>query len=197
MKKSKVFLIIILIITVAAAASLGFWYWQESQLKEAPDEVSTFEEMDFQEGPGGDFPLSIEESSDGVILGWPPENMKVIQVRVFNLGEAGDIKDHQLAFFTSNFEVEEEDVAVFIPETLERNSPSSQFSVPEEFPEPESFLLPPYRVGDIPQGFYDNSYSASEFSFEKDGRYLIKVMGVRNGTRVLAEYLLIFKGKTE
>jgi hypothetical protein len=197
MEKSRASLVIILIVAVIAGVSLGFWYWQKLQFKEQPDEIPSFEEIDFQEGPGGDFPLSIEESSGGVILNWPPENMKVIQVRVFDLGEAGDMKDHQLAFFTSNFEVEEEDIAVFIPETLERNSPSSQFSVPEEFPEPENFLLPPYRVGEIPQGFYDNGYSGSEFSFEKDGRYLIEVMGVRNGTRVLAEYLLIFKGKTE
>ncbi|MDD5144636.1 MAG: hypothetical protein PHW72_00665 [Candidatus Pacebacteria bacterium] len=177
-------------IVLGLGGSFAFQYWQKNLTQK--EQGATPEEIEFQEGFGGDFPLNLEKTDEGVFLSWPLKDMKVTQVRVFNLGDPKNSRDHKLVFFTSNFETEKGAANIFIPEELERNLPQTQPSLFRKVSDPDVFISSPYKIGDVPEGFYDNTYPKADSIFEENQHYLIEVVGVQDGTSIRAEYFLIF-----
>lgn len=147
--------------------------------------------IDFRDGAEGDFEIKLSKKGEKIVLDWPTE-IKITEVKVYNLGELWDLQDHFVTFNIANF-----DISAPPPIRKEELSPE----VPEEtrefpldvFPQPEVYILPPYPIGEIPEGFFDNTFYTEKFPkgsaiFEKGGRYSVELYGINPEGKYLSGY---------
>lgn len=197
-KKKFIFFIFLALISGAAIALpllRNFPLLQKIQFKEviqaAIKEVPRSVILTPKEGIDGDFVMEAKKEN-GIVLSWPVE-VKVTQVRVYDLGDPVDFKDHKLVFFAADSSLASDLVkTLIIPLELERIAPFKQPQSGLRLPEPNVYLTSPYHVGDIVQGFYDNTIEKVNPIFTKGHRYLIQVMGIKEGRDQADEYFFTF-----
>lgn len=197
---SKKQLIIGILITViifcAGITVLVFYYRLHPKISIKEVEVKIPVIVNLEEGGAGDFTLEAEKKEGGVILKWP-EEVKVIQIKVYNLGDPRNLEDHKLVFFTAILKMDKSQVESSLPQFLARFKPGeAPFSKEKiNIPEPAvfPFLPSPYQIGVVPDGFFDNTPDRPDSIFRKDQFYLIEVRGVEGQELKSAEYLLLYK----
>ena len=154
--------------------------WSETAEKYYPGGGNA---IDFRDKAQGDFTIELSKEGEKVILNWPAE-IKVVGVRVYNLGTLRDLQDHKIVFDMVNWDINnppvisEEEITEVLPETTSQ---------------PEVYLFPPYTVGEILEGFFDNTLYEKEEEkgkpvFEKGDRYSIEIYGISSGGKYLGGY---------
>lgn len=149
---SPKYLILIILIAIILGSLAGFLVYQY-KVRVAQPEIPVppeilpppelFEPVAFE--------LKTEIKNNKVFLKWP-EEIRVVRVALWNLGEIGDPEDHKIVFDIATLELE-----------------------------PEIFLKPPYQIGTIPQGFIDITPEKREPIFVKGARYLVEAYGREKG----------------
>jgi hypothetical protein len=137
--------------------------------------------IDFRNGAQGDFEIEASMAGNTVELSWP-EEIKVVEVKVYDVGTLRDLQDHAVIFNIINWDVNS-------PPELTDEIATSTPSGP--LPQPEVYLSPDYEVGDRPAGFFNGFFvepEPKENLFEKGKRYSIELMGVNGAGELLMGY---------
>jgi len=202
---------IIIGLSVLALTLTGVLWWQISQ-KPAPDIQdnaylqeegkivfqpwsSTAERyypgggnaIDFRDGAQGDFQISATKKSGKMVLTWPKE-IKVTEVKVYNIGQLANLQDHFPVFSIINFDF------TAPPVLPAEGSVVPQEVIPEIFSQPEVYLSPTYEIGKIPTGFFDSTFYTESFVkgsvvFEQGSRYSVELYGINTqGKRLVGYY---------
>jgi hypothetical protein len=110
---------------------------------------------DFREGSNGNFLVELERKDNKIILSWP-EEIKIVNVKVIDIGKIWNLKDHQIVWGVQNYDP---------------NQPSTG-------PTSQAYINPPYELGNKPEGFFllkgvNNIFQASE-----GRRYSVEILGL-------------------
>lgn len=200
---SPKYIIITLSAVVLLLAGILIWQWRQEPLSFPEESFSPSEggrvvhkpwaetaekyypgggnAIDFRDGAQGDFEIEASISGSAVELNWP-EEIKAVEVKVFDIGTLRDLQDHQIVFDIVNWDINNP------PELTEETSGSTP---PESFSQPEVYLSPGYKVGDMPSGFFSALFAGIEQKenvFEAGKRYSIELMGINGEGRLLTGY---------
>lgn len=165
----------------APGGQIVFQPWSETAEKYYPGGGNA---IDFRDGAEGDFEVELSRKGEKVVLNWPAE-IKVIEVKLYNLGTLWNLQDHSLVFTIGTFDITKPPLP---PAT------GTQPLIPDQpFPEPKVFLKSPYEIGQIPEGFFDNTFYTEEFPegsviFQKGARYSVELYGINPEGKYLSGY---------
>jgi len=139
--------LILIIIVAIIFGYLGGFLTCRSQIKVTQPKVTAVPEI----VQPITFELKTEIKDDKVFLKWP-EDVKVVRVTVWNMGNIGDSEDHKIVF---------------------------DMVKPES--EKEIYFKSPYQIGAVPQDFIDVASEKIEPILVKGDRYIVEARGTREG----------------
>lgn len=200
-KFSPKYIIIALVIAVLVLAGMLTWQYQQKPVSPTeetslPTEggqvvfkpwAETAEKyypgggnaIDFRDGAQGNFQIEANKSGDTMSLSWE-KGIKVVQVKVYDIGTLRDLQDHEIIFDIMNWDINN-------PPEITEDTPIP--TVPGSLPQPEVYLSSSYKIGDTPKGFFKNNMvSERENIFEAEKRYSIELVGVNSEGKMLEGY---------
>lgn len=168
---------------IAPGGQIIFKPWSETAERYYPGGGNA---IDFRQGAEGDFEIKLSRKGEKIVLDWPKE-IKITEVKVYNLGQLWDLQDHFMVFNIINFDI------FAPPPTREGEPPEIPELPPEILPQPEVYLSPPYQIGEIPAGFFDITFYTEKFPkgspiFERGGRYSVELYGINPEGKYLSGY---------
>lgn len=199
---SPKYVIIALIIVVIILAGILYWQYQKPPISPLEEGLSletggqivhkpwsdTAEKyypgggnaIDFRDGAQGNFEIKTSKTGETLRLDWPNE-IKAIHVKVYDIGTLSNLQDHEVVFDIVNWDMNN-------PLEITEESPTS--TIPESFPQPNVYISSTYKIGDVPEGFFENSLIQEESQniFEIGKRYSIELIGVNKEGKLLEGY---------
>jgi len=110
---------------------------------------------DFRDGSNGNFEVKLERKDDKVILSWF-EKIKIATIKVIDIWEIWDLKDHKLVWGIQNYD----------PGQSSANETKL------------SYLTSPYELGVKPEGFFLLKEISQQLELKSGRRYSIELLGL-------------------
>jgi hypothetical protein len=117
---------------------------------------------DFRDGSNGPLEVKMERKGDNLVLSWD-KGVGVSVVKTFDLGKVYKLNDQKLIWQIQNYDPAN-------PQTASQSAKN------------QSFITPPYQLGEKPDGFFVGKDLNQNLELKKGSRVSVELLGLNEKT---------------